>query len=75
MAIPNIGTPVASAKPNILFIQVDEMRFPMGFPEGISDAAEFLRKFMPNIYSLWQDGVKFSRFTLPHQTAPRRGRP
>ena len=62
MAIPNSGSTVASAKPNILFIQVDEMRFPMGFPEGICDAAEFLRKFMPNTYSLWQDGVKFSRF-------------
>jgi len=48
MAIPNIGTPVASAKPNILFIQVDEMRFPMGFPEGISDAAEFLRGTLKN---------------------------
>ncbi len=62
MAIPNHSAAVPGAKPNILLIQVDEMRFPMGFPEGIEDAGEFLRQFMPNVYSLWQEGVKFSRF-------------
>ena len=44
MAIPNNSAAVAGEKPNILFIQVDEMRFPMGFPSGIENAGEFLQK-------------------------------
>lgn len=48
--------------PNILFILVDEMRYPKVFPAGISDEAEFLRQFMPNVYRLWLRGVKLSNF-------------
>ena len=54
-----------SNKPNILFIMVDEMRFPKVFPQGVSTPAEYLQKFMPNVYRLWEGGVKFSN----HQTA------
>jgi arylsulfatase A-like enzyme len=50
----------ASGPPNILFIIVDEMRYPKVFPSGINDAGEFLAKFMPNTYKLWQNGVKFA---------------
>lgn len=50
-----------TAKPNILMILVDEMRFPKVFPAGVSNAGEFLAKFMPNTYALWQRGVKFSQ--------------
>jgi arylsulfatase A-like enzyme len=55
----------ASNKPNILFIMVDEMRFPKVFPTGVNTPAEYLQKFMPNVYRLWEAGVKFSN----HQTA------
>jgi len=56
------GTPAraAASPPNILFIVVDEMRYPTVFPSGISDAGQFLAKFMPNTYELWQKGVKFA---------------
>ena len=49
-------------KPNILFVLVDEMRFPGVFPEGVHDAAGFLKAFMPNVYKLWKKGVKFSNY-------------
>lgn len=48
--------------PNILVIQVDEMRYPMHFPKGIANADKFLAANMPNLHKLWQKGVKFSRF-------------
>lgn len=54
-----------SNKPNVLFIMVDEMRFPKVFPAGVNTPAEYLQKFMPNVYRLWEGGVKFSN----HQTA------
>jgi uncharacterized sulfatase len=53
------------ARPNILFILVDELRFPRVFPAGISDAGEFLAKFMPSTHELWLSGVKFAN----HHTA------
>jgi uncharacterized sulfatase len=46
--------------PNIIFITVDELRFPMNFPKGVSSADEFMQRFMPNTYDyLWNKGVKF----------------
>ena len=71
VAIPGCGGGGSSSgssssnKPNILFIMVDEMRFPKIFPTGVNTPAEYLQKFMPNVYRLWEDGVKFSN----HQTA------
>jgi uncharacterized sulfatase len=53
---------VQGPKPNILFLLVDELRFPSQFPEGVDDAAGFLRKFMPNLYKLWDKGVKFRNY-------------
>lgn len=49
-------------RPNIVFILVDEMRFPSVFPAGVDTPAEFLRRFMPNVFSLWQHGVKFEGY-------------
>lgn len=46
-------------QPNIVFILLDETRFPTVFPAGINNAAEFLAAFMPNLYELWANGVKF----------------
>ena len=54
------GSSLSSSQPNILFILVDEMRFPKVFPTGINNAAEYLQQFMPNVYRLWDGGVKFS---------------
>ncbi|MGN6169314.1 MAG: twin-arginine translocation signal domain-containing protein [Solirubrobacteraceae bacterium] len=40
----------ASRQPNIVFILVDEMRFPRVFPTGVHTPAGFLRRFMPNVF-------------------------
>ena len=50
------------SRPNIVFILVDEMRFPSVFPPGVNTAAEFLRRYMPNVFYLWQHGVKFESY-------------
>jgi arylsulfatase A-like enzyme len=65
----------AATPPNILFIHVDEMRFPTVFPSGINDVAGFLSKFMPNTYNkLWQNGVKFANYhTAASACSPSRG--
>ena len=43
-------------RPNIVFILVDEMRFPRVFPAGVDTPAEFLRRYMPNVFYLWHGG-------------------
>ena len=59
----NPTNPNSPNKPNIIFITVDQMRFPMHFPAGTPDADRFVEKYMPNLYThLWADGVKFSNF-------------
>ena len=61
-------------RPNIIFILVDEMRFPSQFPAGIETPSEFLEKFMPNTYSLWSKGVKFARhYSAANDCSPSRG--
>lgn len=65
---------VSGQQPNILFILVDELRFPSVFPKDVLDAGGFLRKFMPNLYTLWQRGVKFgSHYTAANACTPARG--
>ena len=60
-------------QPNIVFILVDEMRFPSVFPTGVRTPAEFLRRFMPNVFYLWQHGVKFdSYYTAVSACSPSR---
>ena len=67
-------TPTKQKPPNILFIMCDELRFPTVFPSGINNAEEWLAKFMPNVYSLWQKGVKFtSHYTAGNACTPARG--
>lgn len=62
------------AKPNILFVVVDELRFPTVFPAGVTTATEFMQKFMPNTFGLWQKGVKFSNHnTAATMCSPSRG--
>src|SRR5690349_4326949 len=69
----NTGTG-AGRQPNILFILVDELRFPSVFPSGISTIDEFLARFMPNTYTLWQKGVKFAgHYTAASACSPARG--
>jgi Sulfatase/TAT (twin-arginine translocation) pathway signal sequence len=68
------GTEVSGPRPNILFLLVDELRFPSVFPKGVKDAGEFLCKFMPNLYCLWQRGVKFgNHHTAANACTPSRG--
>jgi len=63
----NATTPNSpNAKPNIILITVDQMRFPMHFPPDVNstmDANKFVETYMPNLWSsLWRDGVKFSNY-------------
>jgi len=72
------SAPVPGPKPNILFILVDELRYPTkesGFPDGVNSAGDFLNKFMPNLYQkLWSNGVKFgSHYTAANACTPSRG--
>jgi arylsulfatase A-like enzyme len=50
------------SRPNIVFILVDEMRFPRVFPAGVRTPEAFLRRYMPNVHELWRHGVKFERY-------------
>ena len=64
----------SGSKPNILFILVDELRYPTVFPDGIRDAGDFLSTYMPNLYSLWKLGVKFGNYhTAANACTPARG--
>ncbi len=66
--------PTSGPKPNILFILVDELRYPTVFPEGINSPGEFLAKFMPNVHKLWKAGVKFGEYhTAANACTPSRG--
>ena len=61
--------------PNILFVLVDQLRFPTVFPAGVKDADQFLARFMPNLHKrLWTRGVKFGQhFTAASACTPARG--
>ena len=74
-ALQSIGAgPQGGPPPNILFILVDELRYPRVFPQGVDDAGEFLRRFMPHTYSLWLQGVKFAgHYTAGAACTPARG--
>lgn len=63
------------AKPNIIFILVDELRWPTVFPVGVNSAEEYFRRFMPNLYKyVWKGGVKFSNYhTAACACTPARG--
>lgn len=51
--------------PNILLVLVDEMRYPVHFPEGVETADEFIARFMPNLHRhLWRTGVKFNNYRV-----------
>ncbi|HVT49154.1 MAG TPA: sulfatase-like hydrolase/transferase [Vicinamibacterales bacterium] len=60
--------------PNILFIMIDQMRFPSVYPQGVHNTAQFLARFMPHTYSLWKSGVKFvNHFGASSACTPSRG--
>src|SRR6478609_5157537 len=54
--------PASGDKPNILFILVDELRYPSVFPDDIETPDKFLETYMPNVHSLWKRGVKFGEY-------------
>jgi arylsulfatase A-like enzyme len=65
---------VGGSKPNILFILVDELRYPSVFPQGIKNAGQFFKAFMPNVHRLWKRGVKFDNYhTAANACTPARG--
>jgi len=62
-------------RPNILFILVDELRYPSVFPQGVNSVDEFFCKFMPNLHcNIWKPGVKFGNYhTVANACTPARG--
>ena len=73
-ALVGASSRVPGPRPNILFILVDELRFPSVFPTGVNNVGEFLQRFMPNVHSLWTRGVKFGRhYTAASACTPSRG--
>jgi arylsulfatase A-like enzyme len=68
------GPTVPGPQPNILFILVDELRFPSVFPDNIQTPDQFISTYMPNLYKLWQSGVKFGNHnTGANACTPSRG--
>jgi arylsulfatase A-like enzyme len=66
--------PVPGPQPNILFILVDELRYPTVFPNNIKTPGEFLERYMPHVHSLWCRGVKFGNYhTAANACTPSRG--
>src|SRR5262249_24252386 len=66
--------PVSGPPPNILFILVDELRYPTVFPNQIKTPDQFLQAYMPNVFQLWQTGVKFGKhYTAGNACTPSRG--
>ena len=60
--------------PNILFILVDELRYPTVFPGDIESPGQFLARFMPHVHKLWERGVKFGNYhTASNACTPSRG--
>src|SRR5215469_16877585 len=60
--------------PNILFILVDELRYPTVFPGDIESPGQFLARFMPHVHKLWERGVKFGNYhTAANACTPSRG--
>ena len=51
--------------PNILFLMVDEMRYPVHFPNGVESADQYIARFMPNLYRhVWTQGVRFNNHRI-----------
>jgi uncharacterized sulfatase len=70
----NTEEPNSGSKPNILFILVDELRYPTVFPGDVKTPGEFLATYMPNLHKLWQKGVKFgNHHTAANACTPARG--
>jgi arylsulfatase A-like enzyme len=67
--------PEPGAKPNVIFILVDELRWPSMFPIGVNSAEDYFKRFMPNLYKyIWKRGVKFSNYhTAACACTPARG--
>jgi len=62
-------------KPNILFILVDELRYPSVFPRGVQNVDEFFCRFMPKLHRhIWKPGVKFGNYhNAANACTPSRG--
>lgn len=69
-----MSTSSTNFAPNIIFIHVDELRFPTEFPEGVGTPEAFLARFMPYTHRLlWQGGVKFTNYhTAASDCSPSR---
>src|SRR5262249_15638121 len=50
------------------------LRFPSVFPNNIQTPDQFLAAYMPNLYTLWESGVKFGNHnTAANACTPSRG--
>jgi uncharacterized sulfatase len=52
-----------NAKPNIILITVDQMRFPMHLPPGTPTPEKFIAAYMPQLDKyIWSQGIRFSNY-------------
>lgn len=65
----------ASRPPNIIFMMVDELRYPVHFPDGVESADQYLARFMPNLHRLvWTQGVRLTNHRIAAAAcSPSRG--
>ncbi|MBN9415220.1 hypothetical protein ABS71_05840 [bacterium SCN 62-11] len=60
-----VTNPPGQIQPHILLVMVDQLRYPVHFPAGISTPDQFIERFMPNLHRhIWRDGVKFSNHQI-----------
>jgi uncharacterized sulfatase len=61
----NNGDDATGARPNIIMIMLDQMRFPVHLPPGVADADGFIEKYMPNLFKyIWSKGVRFDNYYI-----------
>src|SRR5690606_16803720 len=61
--------------PNIIFMMVDELRYPVHFPNGVDSADQYLERFMPNLHRhIWTQGVRLTNHRIAAAAcSPSRG--
>lgn len=73
--LPGQVNPPGVVQPNIILLIVDQLRYPVHFPAGVSTPDQFIARFMPNLHRhIWRDGVKFANHQIAASACtPSRG--
>lgn len=67
--------PSGVVQPHLILVMVDQLRYPVHFPAGVSTPEQYIERFMPNLHRhLWRDGVKFANHQIAASACtPSRG--